>query len=312
MDIVGGILLADGSECKMVTGIDDHSGFMVIAKVVQRATARAICLAFGEALVRFGVPGEGLTGNGKQFTARFSPGKPGETMFDRICRENGITHRLTRPQSPTTTGKIERFHQTLRRELLDRCDPFVDLATVQSVVDAWLEDYNRMRPHQALDMAVPASRFVPRPRSEPDVLPAVLPARLDPVPDPAAPEPPPEPVAAVWPMAEGEVGAIEVERVSRVGEPEPARAADLVRPGVGRHHGDVADRREPAARPDRRWSAQDAAFEAVRPGPQSPAGRRGCPSCRPLGGRSRPGQGHQRGGGGGPDRECGWLRRLGR
>jgi transposase InsO family protein len=114
MDIVGGVLLADGSECKMVTGIDDHSRFMVIAKVVQRATARAVCLAFGEALVRFGVPGEVLTDNGKQFTARFSPGKPGETMFDRICRENGIAHRLTRPQSPTTTGKIERFHQSLR------------------------------------------------------------------------------------------------------------------------------------------------------------------------------------------------------
>ncbi|MER5855797.1 IS481 family transposase [Streptomyces sp900105245] len=209
MDIVGGILLADGSECKMVTGIDDHSRFMVIAKVVQRATARAVCLAFGEALVRFGVPGEVLTDNGKQFTARFSPGKPGETMFDRICRENGIAHRLTRPQSPTTTGKIERFHQTLRRELLDAHDPFADVVAAQAVVDAWLEDYNRMRPHQALDMAVPASRFVPRPRSEQDALPVVLPARLDPVPAPAAPEP--EPVA--WPMAEGEVGAIELERV---------------------------------------------------------------------------------------------------
>ncbi|MFJ7949781.1 IS481 family transposase [Streptomyces sp. NPDC096354] len=211
MDIVGGILLADGSECKMVTGIDDHSRFMVIAKVVQRATARAVCSAFGEALVRFGVPEEVLTDNGKQFTARFSPGKPGETMFDRICRENGITHRLTKPQSPTTTGKIERFHQTLRRELLDGHDPFVDLLAAQAVVDAWLEDYNRMRPHQALDTAVPASRFVPRPRSEQDALPVVLPARLDPVPSPDVPEPAAEPVS--WPMAQGEVGAIELERV---------------------------------------------------------------------------------------------------
>ncbi|MFE0513492.1 IS481 family transposase [Streptomyces sp. NPDC058964] len=213
MDIVGGLLLTDGSECKMVTGIDDHSRFMVIAKVVERATARAVCLAFGEALMRFGVPDEVLTDNGKQFTARFGSGKPGETMFDRICRENGITHRLTKPQSPTTTGKIERFHQTLRRELLDSHDPFVDVAAAQMVVDAWLEDYNRMRPHQALDMAVPASRFVPRPRSEQDALPVVLPARLDPVPAQAPPEPPPEPVAVAWPMAEGEVGAIEVERV---------------------------------------------------------------------------------------------------
>ena len=213
MDIVGGLLLADGSECKVVTGIDDHSRFVVIAKVVQRATARAVCLAFGEALVRFGVPGEVLTDNGKQFTARFGSGKPGETMFDRICRENGIAHRLTKPQSPTTTGKIERFHQTLRRELLDEHDPFADVVTAQAVVDAWLEDYNRMRPHQALDMAVPASRFVPKPRSEQEALPVLLPARLDPVPAPAAPEPAAEPGAVAWPLAEGEVGVIELDRV---------------------------------------------------------------------------------------------------
>jgi transposase InsO family protein len=212
MDIVGGILLASGGECKMVTGIDDHSRFMVIAKVVERATARAVCLAFGEALLRFGVPQEVLTDNGKQFTARFGSGRPGETMFDRICRENGIAHRLTRPQSPTTTGKIERFHQTLRRELLDDSAPFTDLAAAQAAVDSWLEDYNRMRPHQALDMAVPASRFVPRPRAEQDALPVVLPARLDLL-APPAPSPPPEPAPSAWPLAEGEVGAIELERV---------------------------------------------------------------------------------------------------
>ncbi|WP_307132240.1 IS481 family transposase [Streptomyces aurantiacus] len=212
MDIVGGILLAGGDECKMVTGIDDHSRFMVIAKVVERATARAVCRAFGEALVRFGVPEEVLTDNGKQFTARFGSGRPGETMFDRICRENGIIHRLTKPQSPTTTGKIERFHQTLRRELLDDSAPFTDLAAAQAAVDVWLEDYNRMRPHQSLDMAVPASRFVPRPRSEQDVLPVVLPARLDLLATSPPEPPPPEPVAVTWPLAEGEIGAIEVER----------------------------------------------------------------------------------------------------
>ncbi|MFC4611103.1 IS481 family transposase [Streptomyces maoxianensis] len=215
MDIVGGVLLAGGGECKMVTGIDDHSRFVVIAKVVERATARAVCRAFGEALMLFGVPEEVLTDNGKQFTARFGSGRPGETMFDRICRENGITHRLTRPQSPTTTGKIERFHQTLRRELLDESAPFADLVAAQAAVDGWLEDYNRMRPHQSLDMAVPASRFVPQPRAEQDALPVVLPARLDLVTPPAPPTfPPPEPAPVTWPLAEGEIGAIEVERMA--------------------------------------------------------------------------------------------------
>lgn len=134
-------------------------------------------------------------------------------MFDRICRENGITHRLTKPQSPTTTGRIERFHQTLRRELLDDSAPFTDLVSAQAAVDVWLEDYKRMRPHQSLDMAVPASRFVPQPRSEPVVLPVVLPARLDLVTRAAPPDPsPPETAPVAWPLAEGEIGAIEVKR----------------------------------------------------------------------------------------------------
>ena len=100
-----------------MTGVDDHSRFCVLARVVERATGRAVCLAFSEALERYGAPEEVLTDNGKQFTDRF--GRGGEVLFDKICRRNGIAHRLTAPRSPTTTGKIERFHQTLRRELLD-------------------------------------------------------------------------------------------------------------------------------------------------------------------------------------------------
>ncbi|GAA3473676.1 hypothetical protein GCM10018965_082290 [Nonomuraea roseola] len=56
MDIVGGVLLADGTECKVVTGVDDHSRFCVIAAVVPRASGRAVCLAFAAALRAFGVP----------------------------------------------------------------------------------------------------------------------------------------------------------------------------------------------------------------------------------------------------------------
>jgi transposase InsO family protein len=97
----------------------------VIAKVVARATGRAVCLALAEALAKFGVPEEILNDNGKQFTDRF--GNRGEVLFDKICRLNGIAHRLTAPASPTTTGKVERFHLTLRWELLDGREPFESL-----------------------------------------------------------------------------------------------------------------------------------------------------------------------------------------
>ena len=60
----------------------------------------------------------------------------------RICRDNGIVHRLTQPRSPTTTGKIERFHGSLRRELLDDAVLFADLPAAQAAVDAWVREYN--------------------------------------------------------------------------------------------------------------------------------------------------------------------------
>jgi transposase InsO family protein len=109
LDIVGGVNLAGGGEAKVVTGVDDHSRFCLLAAVVRRATGRAVCLAFADALQRFGIPEEVLTDNGKQFTGRFSQPRPAEVLFERICRENGIVARNAKPRSPTTTGKVERF-----------------------------------------------------------------------------------------------------------------------------------------------------------------------------------------------------------
>ena len=158
MDIVGGVLLADGTEAKVVTGLDDHSRFCVIATVVRRATGRAVCSAFAAALLRFGVPGEVLTDNGKQFTGRFTKPRPGEVLFERICRENGIVARNTKPRSPTTTGKVERFHQSLEGECLNG-RVFPTLEAAQAAVDEFVAEYNYDRPHQGIDDAFPAQRF---------------------------------------------------------------------------------------------------------------------------------------------------------
>jgi transposase InsO family protein len=205
LDIVGRVWLTGGTEAKVITGVDDHSRYCVIAQVVARATGRAACLAFAGALGRFGVPEEVLTDNGKQFTARFGQG--GEVLFDRICRDNGITHRLTPPASPTTTGKVERFHQSLRRELLDGAVPFTDLATAQAAIDAWVVDYNTTRPHQALAMACPADRFAPASRADQELVGLRLPAILTLAPPAGAPTPgapatgpgpPARPAAPAW------------------------------------------------------------------------------------------------------------------
>ena len=157
MDVMGGVRLADGRELKVVTGIDDHSRFCVCAHLTLRATARPVCAAFTEAMRRHGIPEQVLTDNGKVFTARFGRGL-GEVLFDRLCRENGVRHLLTAPRSPTTTGKVERFHKTLRAELLAG-RVFASLEEAQAALDAWVASYNSERPHQGIAMAVPAARF---------------------------------------------------------------------------------------------------------------------------------------------------------
>jgi transposase InsO family protein len=159
LDIKRGVWLADGREAKVVPGIDDHSRFCVIATVVVRPTARAVCGAFATALSEFGVPDEVLTDNGKQFTARFGKPHPGEALFERICRDNGIVALHTAICSPSTTGKMERFHQTLQVELLDVHKSFVDAGAAQAALRDWVHEYNYERPHQSLDMATPAARF---------------------------------------------------------------------------------------------------------------------------------------------------------
>ncbi len=157
MDIVGGVRLADGSEAKIVSGIDDHARFVVSARVVARATARPVCDALEFAMRAHGVPAEILTDNGKVFTARFGPG-PGPVLFDRICVDNGIKHRLTAPRSPTTTGKVERWHKTMRREFLDG-RVFDSIEHAQAELDAWVRHYNVERPHQSLGGLAPIERF---------------------------------------------------------------------------------------------------------------------------------------------------------
>jgi hypothetical protein len=188
IDIVGGIRLVDITtgvvrEAKLVTGVDDHSRYCVMAAVVERATARAVCLAFAQALSRFGVPQEVITDNGRQFTGRFGRhgAGSGEVLFDKICRKNGITHRLTAPASPNQNGKVERFHGTFRPEFLDDAGPFTSVEEAQAAVDVWVHEYNTDRPHQALDELVPVTpsqRFTPVPQAERDVLEMWLPPTL--------------------------------------------------------------------------------------------------------------------------------------
>jgi transposase InsO family protein len=223
LDLVGGIYLADGRECKVLSGIDDHSRYVVCAAVVAVPSARAVAEAFIAAMRQHGVPAEVLTDNGKQFTGRFTKPRPAEVLFERVCREHGITAKLTKPYSPTTTGKVERWHQTLRRELLDVSGPFADLPSAQAAITAWVQAYNHARPHQALGMATPASLF--RPGGQPE------PALAMPAPEPAPEDAGPAPVL----LSAQSAGAVEFDTViSPSGVLGVIPAVQRIKMGAGR------------------------------------------------------------------------------
>ena len=178
-----------------------------------RATARPVCRAFVEAMTVYGVPEEVLTDNGTVFTGRFIKPRPAEVLFERICRENGITQRLTRPRSPTTTGKIERLHQSLQIELLDVHGPFESLEALQAALDAWREEYNTDRPHQSLGMAFPASRFAPAVSPLPLRVPPQLTAASPRQPEQHEPSCAELPAAAAPDGQEAPLVAVEADRV---------------------------------------------------------------------------------------------------
>src|SRR5262249_55374222 len=113
-------------------------------------------------------------------------------------------------RTPTTTGKIERWHKTLREEFLSDHASFADLADARARLDSWVEDYNHHRPHQSLDMATPASRFIIRQLAG-DSLPLRRPPSLAPL-RAAAPCPVPATPPAL-PVLAGGQDAVEIDRI---------------------------------------------------------------------------------------------------
>ena len=206
-------------------------------------------------------------------------------LFDRICRDNGIAHRLTPPASPTTTGKVERFHQSLRRELLDGAVPFTDLATAQAAIDAWVVDYNTTRPHQALAMAYPADRFAPASRADQELVPLRLPATLTLAPPagPHATSAGDRPwVASPATGLDRSGGRVRPHR-ARQRQPRRGRQAVLARPRQGRRHRHLLGR-QPGHPPADRWHPSQVAALALvqpRPGACSPPAAAAPPARHP-------------------------------
>ena len=161
MDVVGGFHLSDGVELKAVSGIDDSSRFGVWATLVRRATARPVCDALLAALRRHGVPEQILTDNGKVFTGRFGPGgKFGGGVVRSGLRRERYPASVDRAVISDHHREGGALHKTIRAEFLGVHDRrHATMEELQAALDVWVEEYNTLRPHQALGMRPPIERF---------------------------------------------------------------------------------------------------------------------------------------------------------
>lgn len=160
MDFKGHVGLADGRRLNPLTVLDDHSRYAIVLRACADQKTQTVREALVGAFHRYGLPRTLITDNGSPWGD--GPGSP-FTPLGVFLIEQGIRIAHARPYHPQTMGKDERFHRSLKAEVLSG-PPFGDLAAAAQALDRWRHVYNHKRPHEALDLAVPADRYRTSPR----------------------------------------------------------------------------------------------------------------------------------------------------
>jgi len=155
--------LADGTEVEICSWLDDHSRYLLACTVFRRVGGDDVVATFTAAGDAHGWPAATLTDNGSVYTSRFTGGRNG---FEYLLAYLGIRQKNGAPGHPQTQGKIERFHQTLKR-WLGRQPAATDLAGLQAQLDAFRLAYNEQRPHRAIGRATPGEAYRATPRALP-------------------------------------------------------------------------------------------------------------------------------------------------
>ncbi|NJD59387.1 MAG: IS481 family transposase [Anaerolineae bacterium] len=169
MDFKGYFALEEGGYCHPLTVLDDHSRFLVGLKACPNKTIETVQAQLTSIFQRFGLPERMLMDNGSAWG------------FDREARHTLLTAWLIRlgiaishgrPYHPQTQGKEERLNRTLTVEVLQQ-NQFNTLQDSQEAFDEWWQIYNYIRPHEALELLPPASRYIPSSRPFPTILPPI-------------------------------------------------------------------------------------------------------------------------------------------
>jgi transposase InsO family protein len=159
--------LADRTHTEILCWIDDHARYALSLTAHHRVTGAVVLTKFRNAVARHGIPYSTLTDNGMVFTTRLAGGKGGRNAFEAELRRLGVHQINSTPNHPTTCGKVERFHQTLKKWL--KAQPrAASIAGLQTQLDDFLTEYNHRRPHRSLpQQATPATAYTARPKADP-------------------------------------------------------------------------------------------------------------------------------------------------
>ena len=155
--------LADGSEVEIASWLDDHSRYLLGCTVFRRVGGDDVVATFTAAGDAHGWPAATLTDNGTVYTTRLVGGR---NSLEHLLAYLGIRQKNGNPGHPQTQGKIERFHQTLKRWLA-RQPRAPTLTALQAQLDAFREVYNEQRPHRAIGRRTPGEAYRAIPKDRP-------------------------------------------------------------------------------------------------------------------------------------------------
>ncbi len=168
MDFKGHFEASEG-RCHPLTVLDDHSRYALCLQACSDEGGTTVQRHLTAVFRRYGMPTRILVDNGSPWGV---DGEHRYTIFSVWLMRLGIMVSHSRPCHPQTLGKEERFHKTLKVELLKYCTGMA-MEACQERFELWREVYNAERPHESLGMQVPAERYRMSPRSFPETLPSI-------------------------------------------------------------------------------------------------------------------------------------------
>lgn len=157
-DFKGDFALLDGTRCFPLDILDDHSRFSI--KIAAKPNTLGVADSFREAFYEYGKPDSVLSDNGWTFRGF----RNGYTHFEKWLMNHDVLPIHGRIMHPQTQGKIERFHRTMKTELLNQ-NKFNNLTDADRALQDWRLKYNNIRPHEALGMKCPAEVYIPSDRT---------------------------------------------------------------------------------------------------------------------------------------------------